>query len=138
VTWNSRSEPLTVRGYGSTGEGYGSFYISTRRDGTRYRFSVIQRIQRADDEHAVYANVEYWSNTGICFSPPWLSCNVPYQRHATDVTSRYTKSTWKSFYESAPIDAYANYHRGKVRMRLDIPWRWDPASAWTVTNGIEY
>ena len=137
VPWNSSSNPLTVTGYGSTGEGYGSFYISTGSSGTRYKFRVRQRIDNADN-HQVYANLEYWSNTGICLAPAFFSCNAPYQKHATDVTDRTTKSSYVTLYESAPIDPYASFHRGRVRMRLDIPWRFDPASGWTVTEGIQY
>ena len=73
VNWMSSSNPLVVTGYGSTGEGYGTWQVSTGSNGTRFHTSVTQRIDDADN-HKVWAQIENWTNAGSCFQPDYTSC----------------------------------------------------------------
>lgn len=137
LSWNSSSQPLTVTGYGSTGEGYGTWFISTGSDGTRYRATSYMRINNADD-HEVYSHIRNWTSAGFCYAPEFLSCTVDYSVYNSMQSGRHDYSFYVGRSSSAPLHGAAEYHRAEVKMRLDIPWRSDPSSTATWTNGIDY
>jgi hypothetical protein len=135
--WNSAANPLTVSGYDSTGFGYGEFWIASGSSGTLYWAKTYQKINNANN-HRVYAELTYWSNEGYCIVPSFIQCDTRWYREATDTTYHSSAPFYQAFFENAPIDPYANYHRLSARMKLDIPWRPDPGGGTSYTLGIEY
>jgi len=137
VWWNSSGSPLTVTGYGSTGKGYGKLAVTSGGSGTVYSATTYQKISNADN-HKVYAQLTYYSNSGVCFAPSFAQCTSQYYVHASDNTEATSSSSYVTDYESAPIDGYASYHRLRARMILAIPYRPDPGSGYSWTPGLEY
>lgn len=68
VSWNTSRKPLTVSGYGSVGDGFGSWTVSSDKDGTRSRLTASLWYKNADN-HTVYAKLETWVNAGVCAAP---------------------------------------------------------------------
>ncbi len=138
VGWNSAGSPLKVTGYGSTVEGYGSWYVSTGSSGTIFKTTTYQRVAVQGDNHKVHADIQNWTNAGICYAPQYTSCTAAYYYYNGDSTESTIKSKWVRDYEEAPVNPSADYGKGRIRMRIDVPWRTDPASGWTLTNGVSY
>jgi hypothetical protein len=138
LTWNSKSSPLTVTGYGSTGWGYGTWKASTSTDGTRSRLAATLKYSNADN-HKVFAKLNTWVNAGVCITAGYLDCTASYYPYWSADTPRHNVAgVWKTMYASTQLDPGADYARGVIQVKLDIPWRGDPGSGYTFTNGMKY
>lgn len=138
LTWNSSASPLTVSGYGSTGKGYGTWTISTGTDGTKYRTGANLFYTNADD-HKVYTSTDNYTNAGICFAPDYTSCQQAYYYYNSSETSHVnTPGSWVYRSSSAGVAPTGDYHRGYIRVKIDVPWRSDPSSGASITKGINY
>lgn len=134
---NSKSKPLTVVGYGSTGYGYGDWKVSTGSDGTRSRLSGYQRLNDSDN-HKVYMGLETWVNAGACVSGDLLDCTQAYYYYASTTTSHTNSSAYVNKKATTGLTAAADYARAAVRVSLDIPWRTDQHGGWAYTDGNKY
>jgi len=138
VTWNSKAEPLRVTGYGSIGDGYGTFTVSTRSDGTRFRVHSEQKLTYNADNHKVWTQVLYQTNDGWCFQPPHTACSTPIHDWRWGRTAATNSPDWADGDTSTGAHLNADRARALIRMRLAIPWRPDPASGWTITDAVNY
>ena len=137
MNWNSSSAPLRVFGYGSNGWGFGDWTVSTGGDGTRSRLMAQQRIDNADN-HTVFVTFETWVNAGFCFAPQYTNCSQPYYFFESGSTSRVNSSSWRQRWATTGVSPAADKARAYVRVKLDVPWRMDPSSNPTITNGRTY
>lgn len=137
VDWNSSGSPLTVTGYGSTGKGYGQYYVSTASDGTKYRCSARVWLNNADN-HKVHTSTDNYVNAGVCLAPKYLSCTQKYYYYSNMQSSHINAVAWTEAPLKAPVTATADYARGYIQVKLDVPWRSDPESGYSLTNGVPY
>ncbi len=138
ATWNSRSVPLTVEGYGSTGEAYGAFTVSTGSSGTRFGVVAHQRLAHNADNHKVWVQITYQTNAGFCFAPPYTACSQAFYYWSSDRTNGSDSHLFLSQWENAGVNPNADRGRAVIRVRLNIPWRPDPASGPSITPALRY
>ncbi|WP_353647662.1 hypothetical protein ABLG96_12220 [Nakamurella sp. A5-74] len=138
IEWNSRANPLTVSGYGSTGYSYGRFRVADSSAGTRAFDDGWVKLSNADN-HRVYITQATLVNSGSCIAPSFLSCTQQYyvQDRAESPHDNRT-GAWLSAKSSTGVDDVADYARGAMRTCLDIPLRTDPCSGQTLTAGTQY
>lgn len=138
VNWAKSSEPLKVSGYGSTGYGYGTWTVSSGSDGTRSRLTANLKYSNGDN-HKVYGRISTWTNAGICISPEYTSCTATYYPYASNDTAHVNEAgKWVAKTATTSVNPAADYARGQVFVRLDIPLRPDPTSEQTLTKGVKY
>ncbi|MEU3162594.1 hypothetical protein ABZ753_35250 [Streptomyces griseoincarnatus] len=134
-TWNASSNPLKVTGYGSTGYAYGTWKVYNSSNGTRSLASTYSKLSNADD-HKVYVELETQVNASYCVqASKYMSCTQKYWDHDSDETDHHSSRSYTYKSASTGVSGSADYARGKVRARLDIPWRSDPATGWSYTDG---
>jgi hypothetical protein len=138
VNWASASAPLTVKGQGSTGKGYGSWQVSSGGDGTRSRLTANLWYHNADD-HKVFARMETWVNSGICVAPQYTSCSAAYY-FEDDVDTRHSNQNdrWVNVRSSTGVPGSASYARAGIQVKLDVPFEPDPESRKLWAGGMGY
>lgn len=137
LTWNSSGSPLTVTGYGSTGRAYGTWGVTNGTSGTKFTTVSQQKVANADN-HTVYVTTENWVNAGLCFSPDYTSCQQAYYYYNGSSTAHTNSASYVQRTSTASVAPSADFGRGYLRVKLDVPWRVDPSSGATVTKGVKY
>lgn len=133
--WNTQSNPLKVTGYGSTGYAYGTWKVANTSNGTRSIVSSYSKLSNADD-HKVYVDLETQVNAGYCAQvSKYMSCTQKYWDFDSAETGHHDNRSYTYKSASTGVSGDADYARGKVRARLDIPWRSDPETGWSYTDG---
>jgi hypothetical protein len=150
VSWNSKSKPLTVSGYSSTGYGYGSFEVSTKSDGTKargYNFVVILNPL----DHKVF--VKQWTYVNAPSTTGNSSCanvkdggacstatkTTPFSLLSGVSESKHKKdTTWVSADTAMKAPGTSDLARGEFEVVLDIPYRFDVHSGQSLTVPIKY
>ncbi|GAB1640189.1 hypothetical protein [Krasilnikovia sp. MM14-A1259] len=137
VNWNSSSAPLTVKGYGSTAKGYGKWRVVDNSQGTRSYTSGYYWYANADN-HKKYGAMVSQSNAGVCYAPQYTSCTAAYYNagSAESTHSNVTGGQWLDFSTAAAFNG--NYARAAEQVCLDVPFRSDPCSGYTYTQGEPY
>ncbi|MEU7076002.1 hypothetical protein AB0B30_38415 [Streptomyces narbonensis] len=133
-TGNSISTPLKVSGYGSTGYAYGTWKVYHSSNGTRSQLVSYSRLTNADD-HKVYVELGTQVNTGYCYQASNMTCTQQYWDHASVETAHHSSKSYVYKSASTGVHNEAGYARGKVRAGLDVPWRPDPLTGWSYTDG---
>jgi hypothetical protein len=146
-TWATKSAPLTATGYGSTGVGYGTWNVSSGTDGTRSRATANLAYYNADN-HKVFYKLLTWVNAGACLSPDFITCDLKYyQLSANGVDSNHYSTASKSVGNwtwivangvTEQLPGSADYARGELHSKLDIPLRSDISSPAWLTKGKKY
>ncbi|MBB1261083.1 hypothetical protein [Streptomyces alkaliterrae] len=135
--WNKKSSPLVAKGYGSQGSAYGKWRIYNGANGTTSKVYSYSKLSNADD-HKVYVNLETMVNAGYCVQPKYTNCTQKYWVHDGTETKHHSSSSYKYYKAHTGVAGQADYARGRVRARIDVPWRTDPATGWSYTSGSEY
>ncbi|WP_189824107.1 hypothetical protein [Streptomyces finlayi] len=134
-TWNSRSTPLKVTGYGSSGYAFGTWKVHNTSNGTRSQVFSYSKLSNADD-HKVYIELETQVNAGYCVqASKYMNCTQKYWDHDDTETAHHSSKSYTYKTASTGVAGSADYARGKVRAGLDIPWRTDPMTGWSYTDG---
>ncbi|MFJ6940002.1 hypothetical protein [Streptomyces sp. NPDC101132] len=134
-TWNPSSTPLKVTGYGSTGYAHGTWKVHNTSNGTRSEVMSYTKLSNADD-HKVYVVLGTQVNAGYCTQvSKYMTCTQKYWDHASAETGHHSSSSYIYKTASTGVSNEADYARGKVRAALDIPWRSDPMTGWSYTDG---
>ncbi|MEU2119476.1 hypothetical protein ABZ567_28390 [Streptomyces sp. NPDC016459] len=133
--WNGSNAPLEVSGFGSKGYAYGTWKVHNSSNGTRSRVMSYTRLKNADD-HKVYVQLGTEVNAGYCVqASKYMTCTKKYWDHANAETAHHNSSSYVYKTASTGVDDEADYARGKVRAGLDVPWRPDPLTGWSYTDG---
>jgi hypothetical protein len=135
-SWNSASDPLTVHAYGTYAWSYGTWDVSTHSDGTRSRLHAYQSTGSAS--HKVYETLKTYVNAGYCVTPKYTSCSQQYYYYDRNTTQHTSSYAWVYEGTSTGLTATADYARGNISTRMDVPWRTDPSSGDTYTEGVQY
>ncbi|MHC0432767.1 hypothetical protein ACX6XY_21680 [Streptomyces sp. O3] len=136
-TWNTKSSALKVTGYGSTGYAYGKWRVYNGADGTRSKVYSYSRLNNAHN-HKVFVKLETQVNAGYCVQPKYTTCTQSYWNHDDTHTRHHSSSSWKYYKASTGVSGAADYARGRVQAKLDVPWRSDPSTGWSYTSGTQY
>lgn len=144
-SWASSSSPLKVTGYGSTGVGYGTWTVSSGSDGTRSRATAHLAYYNADN-HKVFYKLLTYVNAGYCYTPQYLTCDVKYYSYGDNDSNHYNTGsskvgswTWITANSvTSTLPGNADYARGGLITKLDIPVRTDSSSSTWWTNGAAY
>lgn len=133
--WNTQSNPLKVTGKGSTGYAYGKWKVANTSNGTRSIVMSYSKLNNADD-HEVYVELETQVNAGYCVqASKYMSCTKKYWNHDSVETKHHDNRSYTYKSASTGVSDDADYARGKVRARLDIPYRPDAETGWSFTDG---
>ncbi|MDT0491616.1 hypothetical protein ACPEIF_23790 [Streptomyces sp. NPDC012600] len=134
-TWNGTNNPLKVTGYGSTGHAWGTWKVGNTSNGTRSIVNSYTKLNNADN-HKVYVELQTQVNAGYCVqASKYMNCTQKYWNHATAETAHHSSKSYTFKSASTGVKSEADYARGMVRARLDIPYRTDPATGWSYTDG---
>ncbi|MFF3604369.1 hypothetical protein [Streptomyces sp. NPDC002463] len=88
------------------------------------------------DDHRVYVELGTQVNTGYRIqASKYMTCTQQYRDHASAETAHHSSRSYVYKSASTGVHNEADYVRGKVRAGLDVPWRPDPLTGWSYTDG---
>jgi hypothetical protein len=101
---------------------------------------------RNADNHKVFYKLQTWVNAGSCFQPDYTSCTAKYYQYGDNDSNHYNTSSpnttnwvWITANNvSSTLPGSADYARGGLIVKLDIPVRTDISSSTWWTAGKHY
>lgn len=145
--WNKSSSPLVKSGYGSTAKAYGKSRIFNGSDGTKIYNYAWNKFTDADNHRAYLEGTSEW-NAGSCRNysatvtiyavavASSTSCSREYYDGANFSRANglnYTKSSWTAMpTRGAAPNSGSDRGRAKVKLCIDIPWRTDPCTGYSM------
>ncbi|KUN80197.1 hypothetical protein [Streptomyces griseoruber] len=137
--WNSKSEPLTEKSYGSTGKAYGKWKVTQTSDGTKSKAYGYSKLSYQADNHKVYFDLDTHLNAGYCTQvSKYMSCSKEYYYYKSDEGKHHDSSAWTYNTAQTGVTGAADYARAGMATCLDIPARPDTCSGRTYTAGGKY
>jgi hypothetical protein len=138
--WATLSVPLKVYS-GSThqGSGYGTHNVAPTTDGLK----TIMRTRLVDVRpggEGIYGDMWHQSNSGYCFAPEYVSCDVSWYDYKRLETPRYYQSSWSGAYQKdAAVNPNGDYARGRQKICEDQSWSPDSCTGYGYsTRGHAY
>jgi len=119
------------------GRAYGTWKVADTSNGTRSIASANLQDLRVGG-NSIYVELQTQSNSGICFSPEYTSCNQTWYNYSMDQTGRSNSDRWVTLGASTGVDNSDQYARGVLKVCEDQAYSPDPCSGWTYTYGDIY
>ncbi|WP_188432335.1 hypothetical protein, partial [Ornithinimicrobium tianjinense] len=136
---NDTGSPLRVY-YDGTERGAVAFAWRTglNNAGAYSGLSAFRLDDRRTDGHMVYGRSITQSNAGICVSPEYTSCSQGWYNYSSANSQGWGSTTWSGwFYQSAPTDPGADYHRGRALACIQINYWPDHCDGSVYTRGVQ-
>lgn len=138
-TWAPSSNPLIVKDDGTTrGSGYGVWNLVQTSNGLRSHGKAALKDARPGGD-GIYGEMMTQSNSGICISPEYTSCNASWYNYKSDQTSRWYQNYYSTYQlMSTDVDGSGSYARAKVKVCEDQSWSGDPCTGYAYSKGNKY
>jgi hypothetical protein len=136
--WANPTAPLRVEYDHSVGWGFGAWTVSSGSDGTRSRLGANVAMSYPFKGRKVFAKLTTWVNAGYCISPDFVTCSMKYYYYDQSDTKHVQSIPWYYVSTTTGVPGGADYARAEIQVKLDIPWKPDPASNSLFTTGVKY